>query len=79
MCNNQASKTIRQQRKNKLKNKSDAYHTIKIIAVSKNFGIENIKPLIEYGHIDFGENKIVMDLIKKELVQVRMQSLEIVN
>ena len=44
--------------KNKLKNKSDAYHTIKIIAVSKTFGIENIKPLIEYGHIDFGENKV---------------------
>jgi len=26
--------------------------------VSKTFGIENIKPLIEYGHIDFGENKV---------------------
>ena len=30
----------------------------KIIAVSKTFPIENIKPLIEHGHIHFGENKV---------------------
>ena len=30
----------------------------KIIAVSKTFAIEQIKPLIEYGHIHFGENKV---------------------
>ena len=30
----------------------------KIIAVSKTFVIEQIKPLIEYGHIHFGENKV---------------------
>ena len=30
----------------------------KIIAVSKTFPIENILPLIEFGHIDYGENKI---------------------
>ena len=30
----------------------------KIIAVSKTFGMEKILPLIEYGHIDFGENKV---------------------
>ena len=30
----------------------------KIIAVSKTFKIEKILPLIEYGHIDFGENKV---------------------
>ena len=30
----------------------------KIIAVSKTFKIENINPLIEYGHIDYGENKV---------------------
>ena len=29
-----------------------------IIAVSKTFKIDNILPLIEYGHLDFGENKI---------------------
>ena len=30
----------------------------KIIAVSKTFQIEKIKPLLEFGHIDFGENKV---------------------
>ena len=30
----------------------------KIIAVSKTFGMEKILPLVEYGHIDFGENKV---------------------
>ena len=30
----------------------------KIIAVSKTFKINHIIPLIEYGHIDYGENKV---------------------
>ena len=30
----------------------------KIIAVSKTFSMEKILPLIEYGHLDFGENKV---------------------
>ena len=30
----------------------------KIIAVSKTFKIDKVLPLIEYGHIDFGENKV---------------------
>ena len=30
----------------------------KIIAVSKTFPIENIIPLIEYGQLDYGENKV---------------------
>ena len=30
----------------------------KIIAVSKTFKIDQISPLIEHGHIDFGENKV---------------------
>ena len=30
----------------------------KIIAVSKTFGIDKISPLIDHGHIDFGENKV---------------------
>jgi len=30
----------------------------KIIAVSKTFGMDKILPLIEYGHLDFGENKV---------------------
>ena len=30
----------------------------KIVAVSKTFKIDKILPLIEYGHIDYGENKV---------------------
>ena len=30
----------------------------KIIAVSKTFNIDKILPLIEHGHIDYGENKV---------------------
>ena len=30
----------------------------KIIAVSKTFKMDNILPLIEHGHLDFGENKV---------------------
>ena len=30
----------------------------KIVAVSKTFKIDKIVPLIEYGHIDYGENKV---------------------
>ena len=41
--------------KKKIQLKND---NIKIIAVSKTFPIENILPLIEFGHIDYGENKV---------------------
>ena len=39
------------------------YNT-KIIAVSKTFSIDKIKPIIDHGHIDFGENK-VQEAVKK--------------
>ena len=46
---------------NKIKihlNKLNINNNPKIIAVSKTFGINKILPLIEYGHIDYGENKV---------------------
>ena len=39
-------------------NKLNINSSPKIIAVSKTFKIDKILPLIEYGHIDFGENKV---------------------
>ena len=39
-------------------NLSNIENSPKIIAVSKTFKIDKIKPLIEYGHLDFGENKV---------------------
>ena len=49
----------------------------KIIAVSKTFPIEDIIPLINHGHKDFGENKIQealkkWDLIKKENADIKL-------
>ena len=39
-------------------NKLNINNNPKIVAVSKTFGIDKILPLIEYGHIDYGENKV---------------------
>ena len=36
----------------------DTNNIPKIIAVSKTFNIDKISPLIEHGHVDFGENKV---------------------
>ena len=44
--------------KEELKSKINNFHNVKIIAVSKTFPIETIKPLIEYGHLEYGENKV---------------------
>ncbi|MDA9664103.1 YggS family pyridoxal phosphate-dependent enzyme [bacterium] len=43
---------------NELKSSSKNDIHSKIIAVSKTFPLENIKPLIDYGHCHFGENKV---------------------
>ena len=39
-------------------NKLNITNNPKIIAVSKTFTIDKILPLIEHGHIDYGENKV---------------------
>ena len=49
----------------------------KIIAVSKTFKIDKILPLIEYGHIDYGENKVQEAIekwteIKKENSEIKL-------
>ena len=41
-----------------IKSKANHNKLSKIIAVSKTFPIENILPLIEHGHLDYGENKV---------------------
>ena len=43
---------------NELKSSSEKYIPPKIIAVSKTFPITSIQPLIDYGHLHFGENKV---------------------
>ena len=39
-------------------NKFNINNNSKIVAVSKTFKIDKILPLIEHGHIDYGENKV---------------------
>ena len=39
-------------------NKANLSHNPKVIAVSKTFKIDKILPLIDHGHIHFGENKV---------------------
>ena len=61
-------KSIWQDKKNKIKNKInllsiDSYNP-KVIAVSKTFKEQDILPLLNYGHCDFGENKVQEALIK---------------
>ena len=46
---------------NQIKSNLSGSNTIKlpkIIAVSKTFQMESISPLIEHGHVDYGENKV---------------------
>jgi|TARA_Y100001970_G_scaffold85065_1_gene107283 pyridoxal phosphate enzyme (YggS family) len=42
----------------KLKELNFINYSPNIIAVSKTFGIEHLMPIIEHGHIHFGENKV---------------------
>ena len=44
--------------KEDLKSKIKNYQNVKVIAVSKTFSMEDIMPLIEYGHLEYGENKV---------------------
>ena len=39
-------------------NKMNINNNPKVIAVTKTFTIDKILPLIDYGHVDFGENKV---------------------
>jgi len=44
--------------KEDLKSKIKNYQNVKVIAVSKTFSMEDIMPLIEHGHLEYGENKV---------------------
>ena len=41
-----------------IKSKANDDELAKVIAVSKTFPIENVLPLIEHGHLHYGENKV---------------------
>ena len=39
-------------------------NSVKIVAVSKTFSYDHIKPLVDYGHSHFGENRVQEALVK---------------
>jgi len=49
----------------------------KIIAVSKTFPIENILPLVEHGHIHYGENKVQEALDKWTDIKNKNHSIQL--
>ena len=60
-----------------LKEKTNNIRKPKIIAVSKTFSISNIKPLIDYGHLDFGENKIQEAINKWTLIKNENENIKL--
>ena len=57
--------------------KTNNKNNVKIIAVSKTFDISHINPLIEYGHTDFGENKVQEAIEKWSDIKNKNQNLSI--
>jgi pyridoxal phosphate enzyme (YggS family) len=51
--------------------------TPKVIAVSKTFKLEKILPLIEYGHLDYGENKVQEAIDKWSSVKLKNQNIRL--
>ena len=57
--------------------KTNNKNTIKIIAVSKTFEISHINPLLDYGHTDFGENKVQEAIEKWSDIKIKNQNLSL--
>ena len=57
--------------------KTNNKNNIKIIAVSKTFEISHINPLIDYGHTDFGENKVQEAIEKWSNIKIKNQNLSL--
>ena len=51
--------------------------TPKVIAVSKTFKLEKILPLIEYGHLDYGENKVQEAIDKWSSIKLKNQNIRL--
>ena len=51
--------------------------TPKVIAVSKSFKLEKILPLIEYGHLDYGENKVQEAIDKWSAIKLKKKNIKL--
>ena len=63
--------------KNRIKSNNQSYNNTNIVAVSKTFSIDKIKPLIDYGHIDFGENKVQEAIEKWSEIKVKNSKIKL--
>ena len=63
--------------KNRIKSNNQSNNNINIVAVSKTFLIDKIKPLIDYGHIDFGENKVQEAIEKWSEIKVKNSKIKL--
>ena len=63
--------------KDLIKSKVNHDRLPKIIAVSKTFSIENILPLIEHGHLHYGENKVQEALDKWSDIKKQNNNIEL--
>jgi PLP dependent protein len=60
-----------------IKSKANHDKLSKIIAVSKTFPIENVLPLIEHGHVHYGENKVQEALNKWNDIKLKNNSIKL--
>ena len=63
--------------KQKIESLNYSNYSPQIIAVSKTFSMENILPLINYGHLHFGENKVQEALSKWSEVKVEKKNIKL--
>ena len=60
-----------------IKSKANDDKLTKVIAVSKTFPIENILPLIEHGHLHYGENKVQEALNKWNDIKLKNNAIRL--
>ena len=60
-----------------IKSKANHDKLTKVIAVSKTFPIENILPLIEHGHLHYGENKVQEALNKWNDIKLKNNAIRL--
>ncbi|MDA9860796.1 YggS family pyridoxal phosphate-dependent enzyme [Candidatus Pelagibacter sp.] len=60
-----------------IKSKANHDELAKIIAVSKTFPMENILPLIEHGHLHYGENKVQEALEKWTDIKIENHNIQL--
>ena len=68
---------IKEKIKDKINNLNLSEYNPKIIAVSKTFSEQDILPLIEFGHVEFGENKVQEAQLKWSKIKEKHDNLKL--